>query len=171
MINPDIALVSCGADGNMPDEILIKDSTNAYNTAVRLLSRREHSCLELRRKLKIRGINQDIIDETISSMRREGLVSDERFTESYVRMRINKGFGPLRIRAELGELGIGDELIAQYMARDEEFWFESAVVARNKRFGEEKPDDTKDWSKQARFLQQRGFNTGMVRKILGNCYG
>ncbi|MDH5436636.1 MAG: recombination regulator RecX, partial [Gammaproteobacteria bacterium] len=74
----------------MPDEILLKDSTNAYNTAVRLLSRREHSCLELRRKLKIRGINQDIIDETISLLTRDGLLSNERFTESYVRVRINK---------------------------------------------------------------------------------
>ncbi|MDH5436958.1 MAG: recombination regulator RecX, partial [Gammaproteobacteria bacterium] len=124
-----------------------------------------------RRKLKIRGINQDIIDETISLLTRDGLLSNERFTESYVRVRINKGFGPLRIRAELGELGIDDEMVAQYVVQDEEFWFESAMVARSKRFGEDKPEDTKAWSKQARFLQQRGFNTSMVRKILGNCYG
>lgn len=155
----------------MPDEILIQDTRNAYNTAVRLLSRREHSCFELRRKLKTRGINQGIIDETLSSLRGEGLLSDERFTESYVRVRINKGFGPLRIRTELAELGVSDEMIAQYMVHDDEFWFESAIVVRNKRFGEEKPEDVKAWSKQARFLQQRGFNTGMVRKILGNCYG
>ena len=160
-----------GADGNMPDERQIQDTTSAYNTAVRLLSRREHSCLELGRKLKTRGVNQDIIDETIASLKGEGLISDERFTESYVRVRINKGFGPLRIRSELGELGINDDMIAQYMDHDEEFWFELAVTARNKRFGEGKPEDVKAWNKRARFLQQRGFNTGMVRKILGSCYG
>lgn len=154
----------------MPDETQIQNTTNAYNTAVRLLSRREHSCFELKRKLKTRGINQDIIDETISSLRKERLVSDERFTESYVRVRINKGFGPLRIRAELGELGIGDDMIAQHLVNDDDFWFESAVAVRSKRFGEEKPEDVKAWNKQARFLQQRGFNTGMVRKILGNIY-
>ena len=169
-IAPCLTPVLSRVDGFMPDSSQLQDVADAYKTAIRLLSRREHSCYELSRKLKSRGIHQEIIVQTISSLTQEGLISDARFTESYVRVRIGKGFGPLRIRSELGELGIQDEMIAQYMEHDEEFWLESAMTARIKRFGEDQPEDTKAWSKQARFLQQRGFNTSIVRKILGNCY-
>ena len=147
-----------------------QDSDRASHTAVRLLSRREHSTLELRRKLQIRGFDSDGINEVIEQLNHDGLLSDERFTESYVRMRMSKGYGPMRIRAELQERGVADDLIARYLVNDEEFWFEQALDAREKKFGTGKPGDIKNYNRQARFLQQRGFNTGIVRKILGSYY-
>ena len=157
-------------DVTIPEKSRDQDADKASNTAIRLLSRREHTTLELRRKLKGRGIDDAIINMVIEQLNHDRLLSDERFTENYVRMRMNKGYGPMRIRAELKERGVADNLIARYLAYDEEVWVEQAVDAREKKFGAESPVDIKNYNRQARFLQQRGFNTGIVRKILGNYY-
>jgi regulatory protein len=75
-----------------------KQQTSVRNKAMDLLARREHSEHELRQKLKLREFDSDEITAAIDSLQRDNLLSDERFTESYVSQRFNAGFGPLKIR-------------------------------------------------------------------------
>ena len=70
--------------------------------AVRYLSRREYGVEELRQKLLQRGADSAIADTVVSDLAEENLVSDERFTEMYVRMRIRRLFGPLKIGEKSG---------------------------------------------------------------------
>lgn len=95
----------------------------------------------------------------------EGLLSERRFTESFVRSRLNRGQGPLRIEADLRQRGVAAELIEQYLAGqgEESGWSGTARAARRKRFGDEVPGDLSERARQARFLRSRGFTERQIR--------
>ncbi|NOX75875.1 MAG: regulatory protein RecX [Gammaproteobacteria bacterium] len=147
-----------------------------------LLARREHSVAELHRKLvfyahgKARaGAKRDaerqkpdagFVDEVVEKLQNEGLVSDARFTEAFVRYRASNGYGPQRIQAELRERGVSEKMRAVHLDFGDPLWFERALRVRRKRFGEGHPKDLKERARQARFLQYRGFTTDQVRQVL-----
>jgi len=123
-----------------------------------LLARREYSQFELRARLKARGYTDDLINNVLSELSKENLQSDTRFTESYLRMRVNRGFGPRRIQAELRERGIAEELICEFIDENDAMWSTLAQRVLKKKFGDEPPADFKARAKQLRFLQYRGFH-------------
>ncbi len=140
----------------------MSDSQNkdCQAAAIRLLSRREHSSKELRRKLLERDFDFLTIDNTLISLKDENLQSDARFTECYVRSKWNKGVGPVRLRRELCEHEIDDEMINACLHDHE--WRQLAVEVRQKRFGLALPESFEERAKQMRFLQYRGFNTEQI---------
>ena len=81
--------------------------------ALRYLGLREYGIEELRQKLLHRGVESDIADKVVGDLADADLVSDQRFTEMYVRTRMRRLFGPLKIRGELRGKGISDFLILQ----------------------------------------------------------
>lgn len=121
--------------------------------------------MELTRKLRMRGYDEQSVQSVVSELAREGLQSDGRFTESYVHNRLDKGFGPLRISLELRERGIGDDLIDLHLDRSAQEWLQRASLARQKRFGGRLPATFREQAKQSRFLQQRGFSGDQIRQI------
>ncbi len=136
--------------------------SEAYATAVGLLARREHSSRELSGKLHSRGYDPAVVESVLTRLVAERLQSDERFTETYLRQRSGKGYGPERIRAELRERGIEDALIsASFRCAEEKGeidWFELANAAYSKKFGNRPIEDMKDKAKRQRFMQYRGFS-------------
>jgi regulatory protein len=134
--------------------------------ALSLLARREHSRLELERKLSARSFASATVKVTLDALERSGLLAVERFAESFVRARFLKGQGPLRIRAELAARGIDDATASGALAAGEWDWADAAKQARTKRFGPAAPDSFAERARQARFLQQRGFDAEHVRVAL-----
>lgn len=131
-----------------------------------LLARREHSRLELERKLRQRGMDSADLVPVLDELAAAGLQSDARFAEHYARSRAERGYGPLRIRAELQERGIGSAGIAAALATLEGDWTGQARLAREKRFGPNRPADLKERARQTRFLLQRGFSQEQIRQAL-----
>lgn len=144
----------------MCDENALKES-EAYAVALGLLARREHSAKELRGKLNTRGYGAELVETVLSRLAAERLQSDERFAEVYLRQRSGKGHGPERIRAELRERGIDDQLIsARFRQAEDEGqvdWFELAAITYAKKYGRQPIGDLKERAKRQRFLQYRGF--------------
>lgn len=134
--------------------------------AVRLLARREHSRLELKRKLGQRRFDAALIGEVVDKLESERLQSDERFADSFVRTRAERGQGPVRIRAELAQRGVDDVEAETALAAYEGDWQENAVTIRRQRFGAELPETYEERARQARFLQQRGFAMEHIRATL-----
>ena len=62
----------------------------AYDKAVSLLAMREHTEKEIREKLSARSFSPEDIDSAIGRLRREGLLSEERFAEVFIRSRLRK---------------------------------------------------------------------------------
>jgi regulatory protein len=132
--------------------------------AMRLLARREHSRLELARKLsRIAGEGEDV-DRVLDDLARKGWLSDARFAEQSVRARARR-FGPLKVAHELRCKGIGEEVI--------EAAFRAAGIDGNadmqrvwqSRFSE-KPVNDRERARQVRFLQGRGFPLDNVLRFL-----
>lgn len=130
---------------------------SASEQAVSYLARREHSALELTRKLEKAGFDEVDIDDTLAKLQQAGLQSDRRYAESFVNSRISRGYGSVRIRMELKERGVASDIITDSLQQAEVDWFALAADVRSKRFGEKNPEDFKSRAKQQRFLQYRGF--------------
>lgn len=138
----------------------------ARATALRLLARREHSRFELSRKLRQRKMSGPIIELVLDDYEREGWLDDDRFADVYARQRMDLGYGPLRILAELQQRGVHRmPECAEEMT--EEDWCQLAIGIRDKRFG--LGDLSHDWDekmRQARFLNRRGYSASQVDRAL-----
>ena len=137
---------------------------SARAVAMDLLARREHSETELRTKLTARDFTSDEIDATLAGLARDGLLSNERFTEAFIAARTRRGQGPVRIRVELEARGIGAALIGAGL--EDIDWFALAREARHRKFGPGAPADYAERARQARFLQYRGFTGEQIRSAL-----
>lgn len=138
----------------------------ALRSAANMLARREHSVFELTRKLQQRDFPADVIDKVIATLIADRLLSNERYAESYVRMRSNRGYGPVRIRMEMQERGVEEALIETYLDGAEIDWFGVAREVRVRKFGEGLPEAFEQRAKQMRFLQYRGFSHAHLNAAL-----
>jgi regulatory protein len=130
---------------------------------VRLLARREHSIEELRRKLVTKGYPPDAVEPVIQKLAGKRLVSDERFTSSFVHHHAKRGQGPVRIRAALRQQGITDAQAEEALRSVEVDWAQLAREVRRRKFGATAPRSLGERAKQARFLQYRGFDAEQLR--------
>ncbi len=131
-----------------------------------LLARREHSRWELRRKLTAAGATGHLADEVLDGLEEEGLLSDQRFVESFVAARAEKGQGPVRIAQELDRLGVDEALIEDALDESEVDWYELAAAVRLKKFGKKIPADFPSRAKQMRFLEYRGFDSDQINAAM-----
>ncbi|WP_230987884.1 regulatory protein RecX [Bathymodiolus japonicus methanotrophic gill symbiont] len=147
----------------MPDE---SENYQVIRAAcLRYLIRREHSQHELLQKISAKGFVRQEIQAVIGELVEQGLQSDARFAESYARSRVHKGFGPLRIKAELQQRGVSGcpfEMAVEDIAGS---WQELLAEVYSKKFGKETGLDIKEKFRRSLFLQQRGFPNELVRQL------
>lgn len=126
--------------------------------ALNRLARREHSREELRRALA-ESLDAEAakMDAVLDRLETEGLLSDARFAEAFTAARIRRGQGSVRIRNELRERGIADELIQATFSAMAVDWAELARKIARQRFGTSAPTRGAALAKQMRFLRYRGF--------------
>jgi regulatory protein len=132
--------------------------------AVKLLAQREHTRAELARKLAPLGSAEEI-EQVLAALEDTGLQSDARYAEAYLRTHAAR-FGANRLRQTLRQKGVGAELADTQLAgaglADE---MERARAIWTRKFGAA-PADAREWARQARFLQSRGFSGDVVRRLL-----
>ena len=132
--------------------------------AIKLLARREHTRVELARKLAGFG-TQEEIDAVLADMEASQLQSDSRTTESYLRSNASR-LGASRLRHTLKTRGVAPEMIEEQLAQaDLPDEIERARATWSRKFSAA-PVGAKEWARQARFLQSRGFAGDIVRKLL-----
>ncbi|MDH3614188.1 MAG: recombination regulator RecX [Gammaproteobacteria bacterium] len=127
------------------------------------LARREHGRVELHNKLTKFGFDTNIVDDAVAQLVADGLQSDQRFVEAFVRSRINQGKGPARIRADLLEKRVDDSIIAEALQDVAQDWYDLAREVHKKKFGSERAADFKEKARQMRFLQSRGFEPDHIQ--------
>ena len=131
--------------------------------AIRLLARREHTRAELGRKLAGLGTQEEIA-AVLADMEASQLQSDNRTAENYLRSNASR-LGASRLRHTLKTRGVAPEMIEEQLAQaglpDE---LERARAAWSRKFSAA-PANSKEWARQARFLQSRGFAGDIVRRL------
>ena len=130
-----------------------------------LLARREHSRLELYQKLKQKKFEPNIINTELDKLSDEGLQSDERFAEAFLRARIDKGKGPNIILSELLQRGVDELLVSNVLESiSEGQWCEVAYETMNKKLGNESELDYDKQLKLMKFLNNRGFTRSQIER-------
>ena len=138
----------------------------APETALRLLARREHSRLELTMKLRQRRVEDSVIESVLDDFEDRGWLDDNRFAGVFVRQRMDAGYGPLKIQADLQQRGVGGTP-PELAGVSEEHWANMAIRLRERRFG--LTDISGDWAERQRqggFLARRGFSGEQVERAL-----
>lgn len=127
------------------------------------LGRRDHSTHELREKLYRKTDNETWIDQTIKYLTEQKYLDDKRYTENYLKdCNEFKQFGPSKIKQELKQKGIDNEIINNSILESEFDYFESALQCLNKK--QRTPiTDRKEKEKLTRFLLSRGFSFDMIK--------
>ncbi|MEQ9464545.1 MAG: regulatory protein RecX [Haliea sp.] len=159
--------------------------------ALNLLARREHALSELQAKLGRRFAAPDLVASVLQELQQENLQSDERYAESLLRQRLQRGYGPARVRQDMRERGLDEAAIAAAHAAIEPDWFALAEEVFNRKFGSRSggpaagdpfgheegvpgPDARREAQQAAlrekarrmRFMQYRGFATEHFRHLL-----
>src|SRR3546814_7452928 len=129
---------------------------------------RGHSRKELAKKLAARGVAREDAEAAVERMAAEGWQDDARFATSLARMRAGSGYGPIRIRAELGTHGLDEVMIVQAFAAlaeaGEDDWRRQARDLVRRRFGDDFPRDLAPRRTAADFLLRRGFDGDTIRR-------
>ena len=190
---------------NMPQSGLTEATLT--ERALRLLATREHSRFELRRKLLRRRASDSSktqtkpnaqaeaeaeadaeaptnieaqVDTVLDDLASRDLLSDVRFAEAFVRRGVDRGQGPIKIRAELRNRGVAEDIIDDTLTFPDDFWLRRARAVQAKRFGRagdgastsgnsdtDAPVNRSEWAKRARFLAARGFASDIIYRTLG----
>lgn len=154
--------------------------------ALQWLAQREHSRVELRRKLlraalkraqaagiegvedgdsasDIRARAADEVDALLGWLVAQRYLSETRFIESRVNARAGR-YGELRIRHELGQHGTELDAATLERLRGSELARARAVWLR--KFGDPPATAAKERARQMRFLAGRGFSGDVIRQVL-----
>lgn len=133
--------------------------------ALRFLSRREHSRLELQRKLAPHAESPEALDKVLDELEAARLLSNQRFAESLVYRKAER-FGSAVIRHELRSHALEPALVERQVASLEQTEQARARALWERRFGEP-PDSPQARARQIRFLMARGFRGDVVRRVVG----
>ena len=151
-----------------PDKALAKarDPEAARTAAVALLARRDFASGELRQKLGLQGYDAAVAVAVVAELIEERAIDDSRYAENYVAYHSGRGHGPVRIGADLRSLGMPGDLVEAALKTGPD-WRELARAIRIRKFGAEPPEEWTEKTRQARFLQYRGFSSDHIRAATG----
>ena len=128
------------------------------------LSTREHSRLELARKLSRYAEEGDDVEALLDFLEKNNWLSQERFAESLVHRRAGR-YGNARVLAELQQHGVDGEAFDELKSELKDSETARAREVWRRKFNRV-PQDAEERSKQMRFLLQRGFSQSAVRAAL-----
>lgn len=141
-----------------------RPTRTAYDKALGLLARREHSRRELKQKLERGGFAREETTAAVERLGDQGYQDDSRFAEALVRSRVGQGYGPARIRAELRSQGIGDAAVRELIESADVDWHDLAANQLRRRYGGPSADPA-ERARRAQFLLRRGFAAATVRVL------
>jgi len=137
----------------MAAEVMTDD---AYECALRALRYRDRTELEIDERLGARGFSDDQRSRAIETLRRTGLVDDERFAHARASSLAERGAGNALIRARLAEAGVARDLVDGSLDV-----VEREVVRARRVVGRRGASP-----KTARYLYGKGFSGDVIRTVV-----
>ncbi len=129
------------------------------------LSRREHSEKEIYLKfLNLVDSKNDLLEEIVK-LKEEGLISNQRYAEAYIRSRFHSGFGPVRIKYELGQKGVIETIIIKAFQETDLDWDDKLKSEFKKKY-ESNEVKNLNINKISKFFLYRGFDLEKISKLV-----
>lgn len=148
----------------MPPGRASRPKLSLKGRALKLLAQREHSRVELRRKLQAGCEDAAELDGLLDTLQRDGLLSDVRFAQSLARRRSPK-YGARALAYELGEHRLAPSLQAEVLADAKAQEPNTLRTLWERRFGRA-PATPEEHARQARYFLTRGFDAELVHRML-----
>ena len=156
-------------DSDRLAEVIRKETTRkARESALRLLSYRDRSESEIRRRLAGNDFPEDIVDEVIDHLAGVGLIDDGKFSRDWVKQRaISRPMGRTRLAWELRAKGVDQPAIEEALAGlDENAEYETALSLVAKKAEKSDTSDPSFRTRTASFLRRRGFGWNAIARAL-----
>lgn len=132
--------------------------------ALKLLAQREHSRLELQRKLAAHVQEGEDLPAILDELEARGFISEQRVVASVIHSKASR-FGTARLVQELRGKGLDDEAVREAGEQLRDTELQRATDLWRKRFGTP-PADLKEKAKQLRFMASRGFSSAVASRVL-----
>jgi regulatory protein len=143
---------------------MAKREISLRERALAMLARREHTRVEMTRKLSPHAESPQQIEQLLDALGARGWLSETRFAESRANTLARK-FGSRRIEYDLKSRGVSAEVVEQTLERTRAQELENCRAAWERKFGV-LPQDAAERGRQMRFLAGRGFSAETVRQVL-----
>ena len=135
--------------------------------ALKLLARREHTRVELARKLSAHTEDPAEIEAVLDDLERRGWLSEQRVVEQRVHT-LRARYGARRIGHDLAAKGVSDDAVAAALSGLKGGELDAAREVWRRKFGGRLPRTAAERAKQARFMQGRGFDMDVIMKIIND---
>ena len=142
----------------------VRSGPSLKTRALRYLAAREHSRLELTRKLQPHFQDPDELQQVLDDLARKDLLSETRLAQAVVRTGAAR-YGDARLKANLRGKGLDAEQISEALGGLEGSELQRARGVWLKKFGEVAVD-AKARAKQVRFLASRGFSQATILRVV-----
>jgi regulatory protein len=143
--------------------------SSARSRIERLIDRREYASSEIRRKLREDGYHSDVIDQCVKRACEAGLVSDQRFADSFIRSKVYSGWGMARIARELSRRGIEADTLPgwpyEYLDPEDELSRAEDLARTRRVYG------PRAYEKLVRHLCGKGFSMSVATKAASQVLG
>jgi len=135
----------------------MQKENKALLVAIRILTIRDHSKSDIKRKLNNKKFDSQDIEETIDKLDKMKLLDDEKFAKMYISSKMRKFWGPRRVLLGLQGLGVEKQIIEEAM--NEIDWKEVLKKALDS-------NKTKEPKSLSIKMERLGFPKGMILKAM-----
>ena len=135
-----------------------------------LLAQRDYTCSRMREKLLSYGFSDEVVGETLDSLRDARYLDDARYAENYISA--HRGDRSLiRIRTDLESRGLSSDLISEVLMREREEHGMGEEVRQILRLMEKRRFDPalatwEEKGKMKAFLYRKGYDASSVRAAM-----
>lgn len=139
-----------------------------FDASLRILSLRDHSVAELKRKLKEKGYAEGV-EESLERLRELGYLDDARFARQFASSSVRNGRGyGARLKLELTRRGVDAGIVSEVLGELSEEFSEAELLSElmERRFAGFDPETASDKEKRrvVGYLQRKGFSLSAIFK-------
>ena len=147
-------------------EVIVQE---AYSKMAQLCSRSEQCSVDIRKKMLVYEIMDELVDEIISKLKAEKFIDDERYVKAYIsdKFKLNK-WGKYKIRHFLKAKGLSDDLIEKGLTEIDDDEYKKVLIATLKEKAKKVKSNNKfeKTGQIIRFAQSRGFEPEIIHRYL-----
>ncbi|ASK79356.1 RecX family transcriptional regulator [Paraphotobacterium marinum] len=139
-----------------------------YDFSIRLLSKRDYSSGELKKKLLHEALPEEEVDTVIQLLMEHRYLNDQRLIDSLIKKNLSKLHGLTRIKQELKKKELDPFLVEESIQKLDIDWLDICSQSKVTKFGEKLPKEQKEKAKIIRYLQYRGHAMSDIFEIISS---
>ncbi len=144
------------------------DYSSVYNLCIKYISFKMRCKNEIKKYLLRKNISNEIIENVVSKLEKEGYINDKKYAEFYVKDKFKlSSSGPLKIKKELTSFGIKEEIIDYSINNIEKInWEEKLQKLISKKLSLTKGSKKEKENKIISYFYNLGYDCTMIQDIM-----